>query len=243
MGYNGGVNKRGYYRRFHGMYSKSSSNFGQKILTNTILCGLGMLSAIGSDVTNSDNDISEFHQQKSKHFSAKEQRFQIITWGIIACLCPIMGMLKYEYAGWWIFFSVLVFGFIELAICSHLTNIQNGNNIDFIYEKEVEKNKKQCAVNKKILLSLFIVLFILNLYPILQYILYHVDSGRLKGWDGGETLVPFILVFIKLFLNFSFIMIQFGNNTMANNYGKILPNKESTISHDSSHTSKRKHKD
>jgi hypothetical protein len=32
MGYNGGINKRGYYRRNNGMYKKSSSKFGEKLL-------------------------------------------------------------------------------------------------------------------------------------------------------------------------------------------------------------------
>lgn len=43
MGYNGGINKRGYYRRNHGMFSKSSYRSGGKILSNLIIGGLGLL--------------------------------------------------------------------------------------------------------------------------------------------------------------------------------------------------------
>ena len=48
MGYNGGVNKRGYYRRNHGMYKKSSYRSGEKILSGIILGGLGLLATAAS---------------------------------------------------------------------------------------------------------------------------------------------------------------------------------------------------
>lgn len=45
MGYNGGINKRGYYRRYHGMYRKSSGRSGEKIVSGLILGGLGLIAA------------------------------------------------------------------------------------------------------------------------------------------------------------------------------------------------------
>lgn len=53
MGYNGGINKRGYYRRYHGMYSKSSYRSSEKILSGLILGGLGLISAAVSSTSNS----------------------------------------------------------------------------------------------------------------------------------------------------------------------------------------------
>ena len=48
MGYNGGTNKRGYYRRNHGMYSKSSYRSGEKFLSNFLLGALGLLATAAS---------------------------------------------------------------------------------------------------------------------------------------------------------------------------------------------------
>lgn len=52
MGYNGGVNKRGYYRRYHGMYRKSSYRSGEKILSGLILGGLELISIAASSTSN-----------------------------------------------------------------------------------------------------------------------------------------------------------------------------------------------
>jgi len=53
MGYNGGINKRGYYRRYHGMYRKSSYRSGEKILSGLILGGLGLVAAAASSTSTS----------------------------------------------------------------------------------------------------------------------------------------------------------------------------------------------
>lgn len=50
MGYNGGTNKRGYYRRFNNMQSKSAYKSGEKILQNSILCSLGLVALAGKAV-------------------------------------------------------------------------------------------------------------------------------------------------------------------------------------------------
>ena len=52
MGYNGGINKRGYYRRYHGMYRKSSYRSGEKILSGLILGGLELISTAVSSTSN-----------------------------------------------------------------------------------------------------------------------------------------------------------------------------------------------
>ena len=53
MGYNGGINKRGYYRRYNGMYRKSSYRSGEKILSGLILGGLGLVAAAASSTSTS----------------------------------------------------------------------------------------------------------------------------------------------------------------------------------------------
>ena len=52
MGYNGGINKRGYYRRYHGMYRKSSYRSGEKILSSLIIGGLELISTAASSTSN-----------------------------------------------------------------------------------------------------------------------------------------------------------------------------------------------
>lgn len=51
MGYNGGINKRGYYRRNHGMYRKSSYRSGEKILSGLLLGGLGLVAVAASSAS------------------------------------------------------------------------------------------------------------------------------------------------------------------------------------------------
>lgn len=55
MGYNGGINKRGYYRRNHGMYRKSSYRSGEKILSGLILGGLGLVATAVSSASSPNN--------------------------------------------------------------------------------------------------------------------------------------------------------------------------------------------
>lgn len=55
MGYNGGINKRGYYRRNHGMYRKSSYRSGEKILSGLLLGGLGLLAVAASSASSPQN--------------------------------------------------------------------------------------------------------------------------------------------------------------------------------------------
>lgn len=50
MGYNGGINKRGYYRRHYG-YSKSHYRSGERIFSGIILGGLGLLATAASSAS------------------------------------------------------------------------------------------------------------------------------------------------------------------------------------------------
>lgn len=50
MGYNGGINKRGYHRRYYG-YSKSHYRSGEKIFSGIILGGLGLLATAASSAS------------------------------------------------------------------------------------------------------------------------------------------------------------------------------------------------
>lgn len=230
MGYNGGTNKRGYYRRYNGMYSKSSGKSGSKLITNAILGGLGLISTIGAAIADSSIDTPAANDFKEKHFSPIKQRRKLIIGGILALLCPVAGFITFQYAYWWMFSSVLLFGFIELLIIFSITTVEGhiSNEINYIYENEIESTTKACKTNRIILRVLTILLFVLNLYPIGMYICgltYLIDVGSLAkyGWDGGETSIPTILILIKLAINILLIVESFRNGFVINNYGKILP--------------------
>lgn len=62
MGYNGGINKRGYYRRQNGMYKKSSYRYGEKILSNFIKVGIGLITDVANSADLSSSDISDSPQ-------------------------------------------------------------------------------------------------------------------------------------------------------------------------------------
>lgn len=143
MGYNGGVNKRGYYRRNHGMYSKSSIKSGSRILSNIFLGGLGMMISLGNSLSEDSNSGLAVQKTKVKHFNPMDQTKKFIIYGIIAILCPIAGFFLFVYANWWIFFSVLICGFIETVICF---SIIPGKTNNYIYTSEVENVKKGVEV-------------------------------------------------------------------------------------------------
>lgn len=212
------------------MYSKSSVKSGSKLITNTILGGLGLISTIGAAIADSSIDSPAADDFKEKHFSAIKQRRKLIIGGILALLCPVAGFITFQYAYWWMFCSVLLFGFIELLIIFSITTVEGhiSNEINYIYENEIESTTKACKTNRIILRVLTILLFVLNLYPIGMYICgltYLIDVGSLAkyGWDGGETSIPTILILIKLAINILLIVESFRNGFVINNYGKILP--------------------
>lgn len=234
MGYNGGINKRGYYKRGHGMYSKAADKSVEKILTNIILVGLGLLK-IG---VRTSADIADKLQTnidtKTKHFSPKQQRTKIYIWGIIALLCPIGGFLAFTYADWWMFFCVIVFGCFETFAIEHISQRERSSwhDKDYIYEEEIKSVQTECKTNRKILIALYISLFILNLYPIALYILDSIDIFNtiyipINTWNGGETALPFIIVILKLALNAFFIIDIFHDNIKVETY-KVIRKQERT---------------
>ena len=70
MGYNGGINKRGYYRRNHGMYKKSSYRTGERLLGNIFSGGIGLLSLL-ADTGDARKSISYSKSSKSDLYIPK----------------------------------------------------------------------------------------------------------------------------------------------------------------------------
>lgn len=228
MGYNGGTNKRGYYRHVNGMYSKSSYKSGSRIFTNTILGGLGLLASAGSALSTSSEDLSLDNCRTPKHFNPKKQRIKFILWGIIAILCPIGSFVTFELTDMWLSICVLIFGFIETMIAVGITTPTG--NIDYIYDNEVERVNRECKTNRIILIALHSILFILNLYPIVLFAIYYMgfsygSPAPIKSWDGGTTSIAFFIVLIKLVINGSLI-VETLRDKRSVEYFQIVSKKE-----------------
>lgn len=209
MGYNGGLNKRGYYRRNNGMHSKSSIKSGTKLVTDIFFGGLGLIATLGNSSLDKSNNLVKLQNNKVKHFNPLHQRIKYIILGIFAILCPITGITLFKIASWWIFFCVLVCGSIETIICITSLPVINSNN--YIYKNEEQHVKKICKGNLNILRGLYIVLFILNLYPLFSHDLY---------------LITFILVMFKLIVNIDLIRSSFNNEIKTEEYSDIRSQKK-----------------
>ena len=189
MGYNGGVNKRGYYRRNNGMYSKSASKRGSKIMDNTLIAGLGLFSLLGGALIEAANN----YVPQLKPLNIKANRFKFFICSIIALLCPIAGWYLCVFEYWWVSGSILLFGTIEFFAFAFI------NAFPFELEKEYYFEKfqfnKQIKHSRKILLGGLIVnslLAVLNTYAI--YLLFDIYLRN----DGS---IAFVLAFIKITIN------------------------------------------
>lgn len=205
MGYNGGTNKRGYYRRFNGMQSKSTYKSGEKILENAILGSLGLVALAGKAVVDMAENAPMPTESNRKHFSPNSNRIRCIICGILIILCPIAGFITFEFYDWWIFFSVLLFGLLELIPSLLCSDIKTDLNLfSYYYQDEAETLIPKCKQNIKITLGFFIAALILNLYPVVYFILdltigrHHI--GRFFDYVGGEGITIFLVGF-KLFIN------------------------------------------
>lgn len=200
MGYNGGTNKRGYYRRYNGMYSKSSYRSGEKILSNFLFGGLGLLAAGASALSDLADNAPDNLGSSRKHFSASKKLAQYIIWGIFALACPIASFATFTFAYWPIFFSILLFGIIEFILCAAVCSLENELTFShYYYKDEIDSLIPACKKNLKILMGFLIALLVLNLYPIV-YLILDLTIGGYFEWEGGEGLTM-ILYCIKIFTN------------------------------------------
>ena len=233
MGYNGGINKRGYYRRYSGMVSKSSYRSGGKIASNAILGGLGLLGAginALSEIADSAPDIME---SDYRHFSPRRHCLKHIICGIIALLCPIASFATFTFVGWPIFFSILLFGIVEIIPCAASCNLEMDLTYGrYYYQHEVEELVSKCKRNIKIQIVFLITLFILNLYPFVYLVLDFTGNDYFEWW-GFASELTILLYVIKMFANGSLIILAFNelksaDKTIADNARKEKPCKTST---------------
>lgn len=183
MGYNGGINKRGYYRRNHGMFSKSSYRSGEKILSNLIIGGLGLLDFGFSPLFDIADSSPNLTTEKNRPHNPRSVQTKYLVCGILSLICPIAGILTYIYAYWMLFFSLLVFGGIGFLIS--LFTISLGDTFyahqvhgEYLYRDEIDTLKGEYQKILKIHIVFRIISAILNLYPFI-FILYDSEISSI----------------------------------------------------------------
>lgn len=201
MGYNGGINKRGYYRRNHGMFSKSSYRSGEKILSNLIIGGLGLLDFGFSPLFDIADSSPNLTTEKNRPLNPRSVQTKYLVCGILSLICPIAGILTYIYAYWMLFFSLLVFGGIGFFIS--LFTISLGNTFYFnetlgkyLYKDEINTLKFEYQKILKIHIVFRIVSTILNLYPFIL-IIYNSEISSICFC--GATINFYISILLTVY--------------------------------------------
>lgn len=195
MGYNGGTNKRGYYRRFNGMYSKSSYRSGEKILSNFILGGVGLLATGAKAISKMSDNMPYDNLYKEEHLNLRIQKAKYIICGILSIICPIAGYISHAYYGWWLFFSMLIFGGISVIInCITALFETNFTFGKYIYEDELEHMTLECRKILKTHKIFMIAASILNIYPLIFII-----SEIITPPPYGEIKIGFLSILLTIF--------------------------------------------
>lgn len=186
MGYNGGVNKRGYYRRNNGMYKKSSYKSGERLIGNIIASGIGLLCSF-SDL---NIDSTQIEKQPPKEINIKKIKTKTIICNVIIFLCPIFTILTYEYANWRIFFAVFLWGIIEIVSSNFLTLGNDFCNKYKINLKDREITIKTIRHTHNISKIVLCISMILNTLPFL------IDSLETKNDFTHESFTIFTTILI-----------------------------------------------
>ena len=134
---------------------------------------------------------------------------------LFAIASPILGAILYCYAGWWMFFSVLVFGVIELSFVvlstMELVCKMSGGWIFNVQNKE--KQIKQTKVLEFLSIIVNVILIVINSYPFIV------------PYEGGllVTLMVIGLYFVNIFSIYAIIVefkafySQFEQNYICEN--------------------------
>lgn len=191
MGYNGGINKRGYYRRNNGMYKKSSSKFGEKLIGNIIGSGLSLLFS-PSDL---NLETTQINQETPRKINIRRFKIKKIICCIITVLCPICTILTYELAEWWMFFSVLLWGIIELSFILYLTIEEDIKTKYIINAQELDLVTQTIKQTKNIIKYSLIITLILDTAP---FILVLLDIIGYYYMYNDFTNITTILIILKM---------------------------------------------
>ena len=220
------------YRRTGSNIFKTRSNKKMTSLVSKTMA-YGMMAPFAALDSMSSSGHSSYIPGEPKHYSSKKHKLKIIICGILALLCPIAGLILFViphlnwllyhylnwglYYDWYMFFSVTLFGFIELLVfmialddeVTYCLENSSGGIIyshvyKYIYKDEFDSVSKEYCKNLNIIIRIMIVTSIINLYPFILAFL------GLWGLDFGSE-ITFILALLVVILNILFIIVALKN--------------------------------
>ena len=178
----------------------------------------GMLAPFAALDGMSNSNHSSYIPGEPKHYNPKKHKIGIIICGILLILCPIVGIITFLEADWYMFFSIFVFGFIEILVmmiglddevnCC-LENSPGGyinyNHVyKYIYQDEFDFVSKKYCENLNIFIRMMLITAILNVYPFLFLFL--------GVWDILDAfIITQLLALFVLILNILFIVAAVKN--------------------------------
>lgn len=227
MGYNGGVNKRGYYRRFNGGASKSSFNAGSKIFDK---CLFGWTSLVKSTDNSSRQSFLLNEECIWRHYNPKLQILECIVLSIFAFGCSIGGILMFLLEEWPIFLTIAVFGFLEWFFLIGMGWLDedvlafyknNGAISYYIYDDEIETSLNHCNKIVNLQKAIYVVSFLLNMYPIV-FLIIDLTICSIYDWNFGGELIAFGGIVINLMIKGSRPILAKPKYYDIENFSKVF---------------------
>lgn len=179
------------YRRTGSNIFKTRSNKKMTSLVSKTMA-YGMLAPFAALDSMSSSGHSTYIPGEPKHYSSKKHKIGIIIGGILDLLCPIGGFVTFYFFDWFMFFSVLVFGIIEIIISVIIIGLKDNK---YIYQDETDIVSNEYNKNENIIITLLIGMIILNWsYPlILLFFTWEwvpeFGGGIVLGMIGFKTLL------------------------------------------------------
>lgn len=204
------------YRRTGSNIFKTRSNKKMTSLVSKTMA-YGMLAPFAALDGMSSSNHSSYIPGEPKHYNPKKHKNGIIIGGILALLCPIVGFITFHYFDWFMFFSVILFGGIEVLVFMITLDDENTYCLEnssgdimyshvykYIYQDEFDSISKDYCENLNIIIRIMIATSIINLYPFIFFFL------GLWDLDFGSE-ITFILALLVVFLNIHFIVVALKN--------------------------------
>jgi len=163
-------------------FSKRDMDYGTKLLSSLITAPI----AAGiSTLKTSGHSTNEYQPPKPYVYEPKGNKIGIWILGILAMACPFAGVLTYAFAFWNMMLSYILFSVVEAIICAYFLTIEEKITTLFIFNKEtLQAQLAGCKYLTKFGICLSILLFVLNLYPVICLLVHH---NSWFAWDGGEV--------------------------------------------------------
>lgn len=205
----------GYRRTGSNIFNTRSNKKMTSLVSKTM--AFGMLAPFAALDGMSSSNHSSYIPGEPKHYNPKKHKNGIIIGGILALLCPIVGFITFHYFDWFMFFSVLLFGGIEVLVFMITLDDENTYCLEnssgdimyshvykYIYQDEFDSISKDYCENLNIIIRIMIATSIINLYPFIFFFL------GLWDLDFGSE-ITFILALLVVFLNIHFIVVALKN--------------------------------